>query len=380
VSFPNILDNSGLEDWYLRQIGQDHQNKDVVIEQPSGWEYVYIPGLEYSKGQHPDHIDYWRIPQSLHWDNGMKIAAGWMKWQAGYRQRVTVKASQRYAAVAKFHTTIGGTQNPNAVQWMFYIDGLTPTQSQWSAYSSTSYFGQPTEHQFVFQPVNDGVIDLTFWGRCEWPDNAAEMLIRAIELVEVPDDYGSALPVTPFPPGPAPIPDPDPLPEPTPAPPSWLLAVMIGICGILVALVIYGVFRPRPVAQGVETMDILPINEAGAILMAAFGAILAGGLSAPVTQPVVNLIKFLLKWAGQEKLVSANTLSLIVAGVVSMAIWFSRHWGVELQATSVMDWMAVAIPIVLSGLSMFMSQKGLYTMSLRYKIPVFGSQRTAPKQ
>lgn len=123
-------------------------------------------------------------------------------------------------------------------------------------------------------------------------------------------------------------------------------------------------------------MEIISITEAGNILMAAIGAILAGGLAAPVTQPIVNVLKYILKLVGQENLISGNGLSLLVAAVVSFAIWLSRHFGVELQATNVMDWLTVALPIVLSGLSMFLSQKGMFALSQRFEIPVFGYTRS----
>jgi hypothetical protein len=66
------------------------------------------------------------------------------------------------------------------------------------------------------------------------------------------------------PPDPMPNPEPPPLPEPTPDAPPWLLPVMVVVCGILVALVIYGIFRPRPVAQGAYLMEDI-LNQLFAI-------------------------------------------------------------------------------------------------------------------
>jgi hypothetical protein len=171
-------------------------------------------------------------------------------------------------------------------------------------------------------------------------------------------------------------PIPEPPPSDTPSAPSWLLYVLLFVCACIVGVVVYSIIAPRLAAQEVYTMEIIPISEAGNILLAAIGAILAGGLASPVTSPVVNFLKFALKLVGQEKLVSGDGLSLLVAAVVSIAIWLSRHFGVELQAANVMDWLAVALPIVLSGLSMFLSQKGMYTLSQRYEIPLFGYQRS----
>ena len=64
-------------------------------------------------------------------------------------------------------------------------------------------------------------------------------------------------------PDPEPTPDPDPEPDPL-TPPPTLFYLMLAVCGILVAMIIYGVFRPRPVAQGAYLMEDI-LNQLFAI-------------------------------------------------------------------------------------------------------------------
>lgn len=247
-----------------------------------------------------------------------------------------------------------------------------------------AYFPTQTEDETVFQQMEYAETiypnNVIGWDLFTWCFDAGQDKTTNWEEVgyNVGDMVGfhELLITAKEPPGPSPIPNPDPSPEPTPPAPSDLLWLMLFVCACVVGVVVYSIIAPHIAAQEVNTMEIISIQEASVILMTAIGAILAGGLAAPVTQPVVNFLKYILKLAGQETLVSGNALSLLVAAVVSVAIWLSRHFGVELQAANVMDWLAIALPIVLSGLSMFLSQKGMFALSQRYQIPVFGYTRS----
>lgn len=178
-------------------------------------------------------------------------------------------------------------------------------------------------------------------------------------------------------PPPAPDPDPEPPPDVLPDAPCWMLWVMLFVCACVIGAVVYSIMRPAVVAMEVTQMEVISVTEAGNILMAAIGAILAGGLAAPVTTPVVNLIKGILKLVGWESKVSGNTISMAVAVVVTVAMWLSRHWGMELQANTVMDWLVVAIPPFVQVLSMFASQKGIFGLSQRLEAPGYGYTRSA---
>jgi hypothetical protein len=125
-----------------------------------------------------------------------------------------------------------------------------------------------------------------------------------------------------------------------------------------------------------ETLNIMPVDEAGQVLLAAIMAIIAGGMASPVTVPVVNVLKFLLKKAGQENLISGNMLAVLVAAVVTIGIWASRLIGVEMQANNFMEWVRQAMPLVVSFLSLFASQKSLFSWAAAKEIPGVGYQRT----
>lgn len=123
-------------------------------------------------------------------------------------------------------------------------------------------------------------------------------------------------------------------------------------------------------------MDIVPITVAGEMLITAIAAILAGGLVAPVNVPLVNLAKYILNLVGLEGHVSGNVLSLVVAAGITIAVWLSRHFGVELQLTTVFDWLTLAIPMVLSGLAMFFGQKATFAYMQKHDVPLFGYTRS----
>jgi hypothetical protein len=375
--FPQIAKNPSLGDWYLKETKIDHQYKTVVIEEAFNWEYVFIPGLEHSKGEHPDHIDYNRIPQSLHYDEGMKITWGWMLFQSGYRQSIPVKQGQRYTAVAKFTGDIRDTQDQTAIQWQFFVAGLQSATSEWSAYSHANQFNTPTEHQFVFQASEDGWIDLTFWAKTVWADNAGELRVRSIEVFEVPPDYGMAFPVVPYPnddqhPGPG---DDEPEPE-TPTAPTWLLPVMLAVCGIILAVIIYGILKPRLAAQvsGVHEMEqafaqlvswiIQTANVDGLPFAIALGTLLTG----LTKMALVNVPK---------KYQPSGQLTALVWQVVIWAFWMAtRQVGFEEQFMVFGTNFTPIVIMVVNSLLGTKFQSVIYDRYLATKVSIAGYQRT----
>lgn len=189
----------------------------------------------------------------------------------------------------------------------------------------------------------------------------------------------------PEPPGPDPEPQPDPPPDTEPVP-LWIGWLGGGLMFVILFVVILGgilfVAHTKSVqalsagGSTMETLQIMPVDEAGQILLAAIMAIIAGGMSSPVTVPIVNLIKFILAKVGQENLIGGNMLAAIVAAVVTVIIWVSRWVGVELQVNNVLDLLQTVIPPVVTFLGMFVGQKSLFSWAVRKDVPVVGYQRT----
>ena len=123
-------------------------------------------------------------------------------------------------------------------------------------------------------------------------------------------------------------------------------------------------------------MEIISINEAWVIILAAIGSILAGGLASPVTEPIVSLVKWVLKRVGWEAQVSGDTISLAVAAVVTIVIWLSRRFGVELQIETVFDALVQLIPAITLMLGAFFGQKFVYQVAQRGSVPLFGYKRS----
>jgi hypothetical protein len=390
MTYHNILSNPTL------QTSEDslHVEKIHVLDYPPQyiwhpiqWKTTVTPTIrgQYTKRADDLHIIPTVWPQTVNGNRVLTIEANTKHFVVKLEQlQIPLKAHQRYLVKVLFTPAVQpmGDANPTDLTWRITMDKRSSEYTDgFQSAASIGEWGQQRSALLVVHSLAEQTVDLwvEFWSKFGNLDK--QIYIHSIEMLEVDSSYGEGGSVHEI--GTATTPEPEPEPTPdsepdtdTPTAPPWLLWVMLAVCGIILAVIIYGVFRPRLSAQGVTSMEIISITEAGNILLAAIGAILAGGLAAPVTQPVVNLLKFVLKLAGLESKVSANTLSLVVAAVVSVAIWLSRHFGMELQAANVMDWLAVALPIVLSGLSMFLSQKGMYALSQRYEIPLFGYQRS----
>ena len=156
----NILQNSTLSGFKLRDYFTDKSGNTGAIEDPTGWEYTYF-ALEEDPNM---------IPQSLHRDDGFAIAAGYRKWEAGYVQKnVVLKAGQRYLAKAQFFPDVnfnpGLTPDPSSVQWRFWIEsGDLKVFTDWMGPASGEY-KKDEEVLFVFQAAADISVDYYFKAR-----------------------------------------------------------------------------------------------------------------------------------------------------------------------------------------------------------------------
>jgi hypothetical protein len=268
------------------------------------------------------------------------------------------------------------------------LRGFTSLANVWAAYWPQWTFDEAAFEQERWlheqcYPVNYIGWDNFMWTDDRWRRDGFDMS-QNLQFQSLLVDYAAELRTSP---GPDPMPDPEPPHDELPYP-LWK-GVLIGVVvffGLLI-LVLGGIFLAAyakthevHLAFGgystMETLNIMPVGEAGEILVAALMAIIAGGMASPVTVPIVNVLKFLLKKVGREKLISGNILAVLVAVVVTIGIWASRLIGVEVQANNFMEWIRQAMPLIVSFLSLFASQKSLFSWAAAKEIPGVGYQRT----
>lgn len=181
----NLLKNGNLEGVGSTISFQENSGNFGTVEHPIDWSYEYT-------SQHEG--DPFRIPQSLHTDDGFKIAAGWRKWVAGYAQPgLSLKAGQCYLAKVvltldvAFHKA--DDKSPSAVEWRFVIDTDTHTVSSvWNHSWDTR-----GETLFAFEVSQDCVATFHFEARSQWEDNTCNLNIHELSLEEVAADYGDAI-------------------------------------------------------------------------------------------------------------------------------------------------------------------------------------------
>lgn len=125
--------------------------------------------------------------------------------------------------------------------------------------------------------------------------------------------------------------------------------------------------------------SIIPIQEAANIFVAAIAAIIVSGTASPLTEPLVNLVKLVLKLVGWEKAISGDTINLVVSGLIVIVAWLSRNWGVELQTQTVFDWLIEFIPWVISGLTFFVGHKMVYQKAQTLNLKFWNYQRSVPE-
>lgn len=211
----NILKNPSLAGFSVPPtVVVDGQGKHQVIEHPHDWRFVYVSGLA--------NDDPAWIPQSLHTDHGFKIAAGWRAWQGGYQQPVIMRKGQRYVCKAVFLADVNPADKQ--VEWRFTLsrEGQVIGGSGWSSGPKK----RELNHLFVVEARADITVDLTFWARSVWADNATDVFVYAITMEKVSQDYaGDQVQYVGFEnPQPEPEPEPEPQPEPTPDA-NWMEAL-----------------------------------------------------------------------------------------------------------------------------------------------------------
>lgn len=405
MTYHNILSNATLQ-----CSEQSELNVEVIHElgyppqyiwHPIQWRTVVKPTIDgqYGKRQHDLHVIPTVSPQVIPGEHRktLMVEASFKHFVVTLEQRkIPLKAHQRYLVKVYFtpDVNLAGSGEASNLAWRItayqnsheYTDGFqnAPTIEEW---------GQPRSALLVLHSHEAQTVDLwvEFWSKFGNLGDESRIRIHSIELLEVEVDYGDGgmvheigTPSTEPPPNPDPDPNPPPLPpDPTPDAPPWLGYVGAGLIGVVLAVLFLAILQGRAwtssavMAQGVQPMEgIMNITEAGELLVAMVAAIIAGGAAAPIFTPLVNLVKLILRLVGWEKKVTGQTINAWVAGIIVLLAWFSRHWGVELEAQTVMDWLVIFIPPVIMGISIFTGNRYVYQFAQKINLPLYKYQRT----
>lgn len=132
--------------------------------------------------------------------------------------------------------------------------------------------------------------------------------------------------------------------------------------------------EPAEPIPGTDVVPVIPVEDAGALLLAAIASIIGGAvLNAPITVFVVSIAKRLDK----NQTISGGTWQIVVGGVVTVIIWVARRYGFEGQANEAFNFIVIAGPALLNLLSTFVSSSALYKTAAKTDTPLVGYQRPA---
>lgn len=120
-------------------------------------------------------------------------------------------------------------------------------------------------------------------------------------------------------------------------------------------------------------MDVITIDKAGELLIAAIAAIVAGGLGgAPLTAFLVSVVK---RFDPNEN-VSSSTLQLVVGGGLTVVYWVAAHFGQADLFASVSNFVLAAGPALLALLATLSGSGLIYAASVKTGNSVFGYKRS----
>lgn len=123
-----------------------------------------------------------------------------------------------------------------------------------------------------------------------------------------------------------------------------------------------------------EVLPVIPIEQAGELLLAAIASIIGGSvLNAPITTFLVSI----LKRVDTEGRVSSDAWAVAAGAFVTVAVWLSRYFGVEVTITNVFQLVVVAGPLVLNLLTTLAGSSALYQAARKAHTPLIGYQRPA---
>lgn len=233
--------------------------------------------------------------------------------------------------------------------------------------------------------LEDAIADADLHTEALYPD-CVEGMLRYFWCYNHPDDYSYGFNIAPWrvyqrrliqaAQTEAPAPPPVPTPTPTPAPflDNWPLVGLL--LGIILILLLY-IFK-RPVSAQ-EVSMVMPVDQAGQILLTALFGILVGALQTPVAEPLINVVKFISQLLTNRfglPLLSGDSANLLVAAVITIAVWLSRWLGADVQLQTVFDWIVSLAPVVLTILTTLFGAQWLHTQAAKRDTALFGYQRT----
>lgn len=129
---------------------------------------------------------------------------------------------------------------------------------------------------------------------------------------------------------------------------------------------------PAEPIPGTDIVPVIPVEDAGALLLAAIASIIGGAvLNAPITVFVVSIAKRVDK----NQVVSGGTWQIIVGGVVTVVIWIARRYGFEGQTNEAFNFVVIAGPALLNLLATFTGASALYKTATKVETPLIGYQR-----
>lgn len=174
---------------------------------------------------------------------------------------------------------------------------------------------------------------------------------------------------------PDPLPNPDPDPEPLPdipTAPSWLLPLMMAVCGIIGVVIVYGAFKSRLSAQEVSPMEIVSLDQAGIMLITTIVSIVAGLVSSPIVVNLTALLKRLPFMAN----VRAEFIAYPIAGLIGVGFWVFQLLGKDAQFVSYLDILNVAIAAAVTILGSLFGGTELYNLAVKRGVSVVGHKRS----
>lgn len=186
--YTNVLQNPDLQNIWDKTQFTDDKGQVGLIEFPTHWKVSFEPLSSEDRKLK-------RYPQVLHQERGTAIQAGWRAWQVSFKQKVEIKANQRYLAKAVFRPDVnfGVDEAPNleAIQWRFRLlaGNLEVGHSDWQT-TGKGTFKQEEELLFPFQSAQDQTLEYRFEVRSPFPNNVCDFRLYTLRLETVAADYG----------------------------------------------------------------------------------------------------------------------------------------------------------------------------------------------
>lgn len=120
-------------------------------------------------------------------------------------------------------------------------------------------------------------------------------------------------------------------------------------------------------------MDVITIDKAAELLIAAIAAIAAGGLlNAPITLFLVSVLKRFIP----ANLIGAGTLQLAVGILATALFWVASHFGSVDLFNNVTDFIIVVGPALLNLFAGLTGASAMYATAVKSNSPVIGFKRS----